>query len=77
MISFYKNSVFFSFVGASGDYKDIIKLFESEKYGRMNLMFTDDTLNLVDVGARDTYYSWAGEYCSEGQDPMLLACWYP
>ena len=40
---------------------DLFMLFDSEKYGRYNLMFTDATMSLVDVGDRDTYYSWVGE----------------
>ena len=47
--------------GEEGAHKDLFELFESEKYGRFNLMMTDATHELVDVGDRDTYYSWAGE----------------
>ena len=48
--------------GDSGKSKDIMELFSSSKYGDYNLMFTDTTSQLVDVGSRDSYYSWVGEY---------------
>lgn len=48
--------------GDAGVFKDIMELFSSAKYGDRNLMFTDTTYQLVDVGDRDSYYSWVGEY---------------
>lgn len=47
--------------GDEGKSKDIMELFSSIKYGKRNLLFTDTTYQLVDVGDRDTYYSWVGE----------------
>ena len=44
-------------------------MFESQSYGRYDLMVTDATLELVDVGEKDTYYSWVGE---EYRQRMLL-----
>ena len=50
--------------GRGGTHQDIFQLFESMKYSRFNLMFSDETYsfkNLVDVagGTRTTYYKWA------------------
>ena len=53
--------------GANGVHQDIFRLFNSDKYKRKNLMFTDETKELIDVkkvdgGNRDTYYTWVGKY---------------
>ena len=48
--------------GTEGDHKDIFELFELMKYGRANLLFTDATKELKDVGSRDSYYTWVGEW---------------
>ncbi len=53
--------------GANGDHSDIFRIFSSIGYGKMNLMFTDETKMLIDVskvdgGSRDTYYTWVGKY---------------
>lgn len=52
--------------GAAGANNDLFKLFESIKYGKQNLMFTDETRQLKDVatvagGTRTNYYTWAGD----------------
>ena len=47
--------------GEEGVHKDIFELFTSVNFGRANLMFTDATKELKDVGARDSYYTWVGE----------------
>jgi len=59
----YKNLIYllsYDF-GDAGMFKDVMELFSSTKYGDHNLMFTDTTYQLVDVGSRDSYYSWVGE----------------
>ena len=52
--------------GYDGANTDLFKLFESLRYGRANLMFTDETKSLRDVttigdGSRNTYYGWVGK----------------
>lgn len=52
--------------GAAGANTDLFQLFESSKYGKQNLMFTDETQQLKDVasvagGTRTNYYTWAGK----------------
>jgi len=52
--------------GAAGAHTDLFRMFESMSYGRANLMFTDETKELVNVaevgdGSRNTYYGWVGE----------------
>ena len=48
-------------LGFEGSHIDLFEIFESSKYGRRNLIFTDTTQELYDVGERNTYYSWVGE----------------
>ena len=55
--------------GAAGAHTDLFRMFESMSYGRANLMFTDETKELVNVaevgdGSRNTYYGWVGQYQS-------------
>jgi len=55
--------------GENGASTDLFQMFESLKYGRQNLMFSDETVMFKDVsqvagGTRDTYYTWAGELVS-------------
>ena len=47
--------------GKNGIHNQMFEVFESIQYGGHNLMFTDDTKELVDVGEKDSYYTWAGE----------------
>lgn len=52
--------------GVGGANTDLFELFSSSKYGKADLMFTDETKELMDVsdvgdGSRDTYYTWVGE----------------
>ena len=47
--------------GEGGAYKHLFDLFDSSLYGGSNLMLTDNTKELVDVGSRDSYYTWVGE----------------
>jgi melanoma-associated antigen p97 len=52
--------------GVGGPSHHLFQIFESLKYQRENVMFTDETkqLKLVSTiagGSRDTYYTWAGE----------------
>ncbi|ESO04012.1 hypothetical protein HELRODRAFT_99809 [Helobdella robusta] len=50
--------------GVDGLNKDLFELFTSVKYGKQNLMFSDETVMLKDVadvagGSRNSYYTWA------------------
>ena len=51
-------------------------MFTSDKWitstsnDQRNLLFTDTTKKLVDVGDKDTYYKWVGEY-THGLSPLL------
>lgn len=50
--------------GPSGQYRNQFDMFSSQPWGyfnRRNLLFTDSTQTLVDVGEKNTYYSWVGE----------------
>ena len=47
--------------GAAGQSKDIFQLFSSARYSNNDLMFSDETKQLVDVGDRDNYFTWVGE----------------
>lgn len=49
--------------GEEGIHKELFELFKSSKYGKQNLMFTDETKALKDIsqvagGTRSSYYSW-------------------
>lgn len=47
--------------GPSGQYRNQFDMFSSQPWGyfnRRNLLFTDSTQTLVDVGEKNTYYSW-------------------
>ena len=48
--------------GAGGASTDIFELFSSANYGEYDVLFSDETKQLVDVGERDNYFSWVGEY---------------
>ena len=67
VITLYKNFVLQldAWFNTNGAYKNEFELFSSMDYeymGRNNLMFNDATKSLVDVGDRDRYYLWVGEY---------------
>lgn len=50
--------------GPSGQYRNQFDMFSSQPWGyfnRRNLLFMDSTQTLVDVGEKNTYYSWVGE----------------
>ena len=55
--------------GHNGEFNNIFKLYDSDGYGRRNVLFSDMTKELVDVATvtdangnpRDTYYSWVGK----------------
>ena len=49
------------FLGESGSFNHLFRMFDSQSYGRYDLMVTDATIELVDVGDKDTYYSWVGK----------------
>ena len=49
--------------GEEGIHKNLFELFKSSKYGKQNLIFTDETKALKDIsqvagGTRSSYYSW-------------------
>ena len=51
--------------GPGKQYEGLFPMFSSRDYeylGRSNVLFNDNTKALVDVGARDRYYSWIGEF---------------
>ena len=53
--------------GEGGEYLDIFDVFDSSNYNQKDLLFTDETKNLIDVqtvdgGSRNTYHTWVGEY---------------
>ena len=50
--------------GPGKPYVKDFPMFRSNDYqylGRANVLFNDNTKALVDVGARDRYYTWIGE----------------
>lgn len=51
--------------GVGKPYVSLFNMFSSDAWlgygGQRNLLFTDTTQELVDVGDRDTYYKWVGE----------------
>jgi len=47
--------------GVGGQSTDIFELFSSSKYNDNDLMFSDETKQLVDVGERNNYFTWVGE----------------
>lgn len=60
--------------GENGASTDLFRMFESLKYGRQNLMFSDETVMFKDIsqvagGSRDTYYTWAG---SDLHDRLII-----
>ena len=65
--------------GTDGLNYQLFQLFESHKWGsgnKANLMFTDQTLALQDVGEADTYYRWAGGclYHSHLSSTLPMGC---
>ena len=51
--------------GAGKQFVNEFPMFSSDDYnylGRQNVLFNDATKALVDVGARDRYYTWIGRY---------------
>ncbi|KAK2174910.1 hypothetical protein NP493_768g01007 [Ridgeia piscesae] len=46
--------------GVGGQSTDIFELFSSSKYNDNDLMFSDETKQLVDVGERNNYFTWVG-----------------
>ena len=56
--------------GVNGQFKNLFNLYDSSQWNTHDLLFTDETVDLVDVsevdspegGARDTYYTWVGMY---------------
>ena len=49
--------------GPGGAHTDLFEIFKSQE-GQHNLMFTDVTKRLADVGSRDSYYTWVGKFAS-------------
>ena len=65
-VAVYKNFLLkaVEWFGPSGQYKSQYDMFNSQPWGyfdRKNLLFTDSTQTLVDVGEKNTYYSWVGK----------------
>lgn len=62
--------------GEGKPYSNSFPMFTSDKWitstsnDQRNLLFTDTTKKLVDVGDKDTYYKWVGEY-THGLSPLL------
>ena len=62
--------------GEGKPYSNSFPMFTSDKWitstsnDQRNLLFTDTTKKLVDVGDKDTYYKWVGEYI-HGLSPLL------
>ena len=51
--------------GVGKQFENEFPMFKSDDYnylGRQNVLFNDATKALVDVGARDRYYTWIGRY---------------
>lgn len=46
------------------------KLFDSDEFGGSNLLFKDSTVNLVDVGDKDTAEKWLSEEYAEDLDAL-------
>lgn len=67
-IDVYKNFLLQAaqWFGPGGTYVNQFSMFSSAGpwayFDRKNLLFTDSTQTLVDVGEKNTYYSWVGEF---------------
>jgi len=64
--------------GKEGSATDIMHMFESISFGQQNLLFSDETvlfkdINTVAGGTRNTYYTWAGQFCLASWVTMALA----
>ena len=61
--TFLKQAV--QWFGPNGQYRQMFQMFGSnqwrQQFDRRNLLFTDTTKSLADVGSKNTYYSWVGK----------------
>ncbi|CAH1784042.1 unnamed protein product [Owenia fusiformis] len=59
--------------GATGPYKNLFDMFQSAPWGGYNLLFSDDVLELIDVGEKDNYDKWVGDEYREKLE-VLAKC---
>ncbi|XP_013386136.1 melanotransferrin-like [Lingula anatina] len=48
------------------------RIFESRDFGAYDLLFSDDTRALADVGQLDTYYEWLGDKFRETRQKLIV-----